>query len=50
MTAPGSADDLASMAVHLDPRTTLGMDIRQAAAALRIPRDARFDEMVANPW
>jgi len=50
MTAPWSADDLAGMAIHLDPRTTHGMDIRQAAAALGIRQDARFDEMVANPW
>ncbi len=50
MTAPWSADDLAGMAIHLDPRTTHGMDIRQAADALGIPRDARFDELVANPW
>ena len=50
MTAPWSADDLAGMAIHLDPRTTHGMDIHQAAAALGIERDTRFDEMVVNPW
>ena len=50
MTAPWSADDLAGIAVHLDSRTTHGMDIHAAANALGIPRDDRFDELVQNPW
>ena len=50
MTATWSTDDLAGMAVHLDPRTTHGMTIHEAADALGIAQDDRFDDMVANPW
>ena len=48
MTATWSTDDLAGMAVHLDPRTTHGMTIHEAADALGIAQDDRFDDMVAN--
>ena len=50
MTRPWGADDLAGMAIHLDPRTETGMDIYQAAVALGIAQDSRFSEMIKKPW
>jgi hypothetical protein len=50
MTKPFSEDDLAGMAVHLDSRTKHGMTIEEAADALGITRDERYDELVEKPW
>ncbi len=50
MTMPWGTDDLAGMAIHLDPRTEPGMDIYQAAEALGIAQDSRFNEMIGKPW
>ena len=49
-TKPWNEDDLAGMAIHLDPRTTHGMSIEEAASALGIPKDARYQELVEKPW
>jgi hypothetical protein len=50
LTRPWNEDDLAGIAVHLDPRTKHGMTIDQAADALGIPKDERFNELIAKPW
>ena len=50
MTTAWSAEDLAGIAIHLDPRTTHGMNIREAAEALGIEQDDHFDDMLASPW
>ena len=50
MTKPFSEDDLAGMAVHLDPRTEHGMTIEEAADALGIEKNERYYELVEKPW
>ena len=50
MTKPFSEDDLAGMAVHLDRRTKHGMSLEEAADALGIERNERFDELIEKPW
>ena len=50
VTRPFNEDDLAGMAVHLDPRTKHGMTIEEAADALGIPKDKKFHELSAKPW
>ena len=50
MTKTWNEDDLAGMAIHLDPRTTHGMTIGEAADALGIPQDDRYQELLEKPW
>jgi hypothetical protein len=50
VTRPWNEDDLAGIAVHLDPRTKHGMTFEEAADALGIPKDKKFNELSAKPW
>ena len=43
-----SASDLAGIAVHQDPRTIDKMTLDEARAALGIPEDSRWNELVAD--
>lgn len=43
-----SASDLAGIAVHQDPRTTDKMTLDEARAALGIPEDSRWNELIAD--
>lgn len=50
MTKIWNQDDLAAIAVHLDPRTKTGMNIHEAAAALGIEKDSRYHDLIEKPW
>lgn len=50
MTKVWNQDDLAGIAIHQDPRTTEDMTIDEAADALGIPKDQRYNELLQKPW